>query len=922
MRCCASLNRNRQAMTDLASAVADLLAGRISVAEARDRAAEPPGLDEADEWLSDVQNLITAVLSAKDPARAADLATVARPVIECFEHESQVGILLQIGSHLYDLENWSAALPFFSAVTARDDTNGDPGPYWFQFDILCRLDRDAEALELGPTLIAHTSEFPAAQVAVLEQQALLLRGAGRLSDAVEMLNDAVALRRTLPDGDADASPPVHELLLTLGDYARADGRLDAAISAFEQAREAALAAGAANRAAFALSELGYAYRNSGEAGRGTALLKTAAAEALQLGLIDDAIRWGAELSGSEAPGGKGKESAATALQRAANLVSSDPDKAVALARECVKAGVQVGDAFFETEARNIVGAGLNKLGRLHEALLAFRVALTAATRSGDLMAQFHVLGNLADLLFRMRNKTEFDQASAEAIGIGEQLMRTAGSGESRPVYDRMAEFSAVTYTPGGGSAAVAPDPARVLDVSQRMRGRNLLRWLSVRPYLDAADDAGRRAIIALRAAEVTVEAMAGEPGAVLGELLRQRADAEAALRARGLDGPTALLVGSEPIVFSPDQLAAALHPGELLVDVMSLIDFYLVNCVRSDGKTTTSAFNSSQPVRRAALVRLRAARMALLTADYQGGLPAAEAEYRMACAAMDEMLDDVAGQVAELGSSVKRIYVSPQMEFFAFPWWKLADRMGDVEICVLPVPGALPLLRARPPGSQPLARLLFIPDATGSLRNADADVAHVSHERCDGDALAILQALPRASALHFGGHARFDAANAYFSGFEVRQSAEPDPLSRPVPTKTPQPECALLTAAQLLARVDLPACDLAVLAACRTGIPRQHAANEFTSLPSAMLLDGARGVVASLWDTSDPAAALMMQDFYSGIAAGQVPPTALANARRTLPALDRSEIIARLGTDQYIPAANQPFARDIYTDPFQYYGTA
>jgi tetratricopeptide (TPR) repeat protein len=917
-------------MTDLAAAVADLLAGRISVADARARAAELPGLDEADEWLTDVQDLITAVLSAKDPTRAGDLAAVALPAIERFEHESQLSLLWQIGSHLYDLENWSAALPFFSAVTSRDDADGNPGPYWFQFSILLQLGREADALELGPNLIARTSELPLLQVAVLAQQALLLRGAGRLSDAVEMLNDAVAIRRAWPGSDADASPQVHELLLTLGDYARADGRLDTAITAFEQAREAALAAGAADRAAFALSELGYAYRNTGEVKRGTRLLKTAAAEALQLGLTDEATRWEAELAGGEAPEGNHRESAATALQRAANLLARDPDKAVVLARECVKAGVRMGDASFEAQARNLLGAGLNKLGRLHEAQLAFRAALTAATRSGDLMAQFYILGNLVDLLFRMLEKTEFDQASAEAIRLGEQLMRTAGSGETRqiiaasiaPVYDRMATSSAGTYPRSGASAAVSADPARVLDVSQRMRGRNLLRWLSVRRYLDAADDASRRAIIALRTADVTVEATAGEPGAVLGDLLSQRAEAEAALRAQGLDGPKALLVDSEPIIFSPAQLAAALRPGELLVDVMSLIDFYLVNCVASDGRMTTSAFNSSQPVRRDALVRLREARMGLLTADYQGGIPAAEAEYRVAYAAMDQMLADVAGQVAELGSGVKRIYVSPQMELFAFPWWKLADRVGDVEICILPVPGALPLLRARPPGSQPLARLLFIPDATGSLRNADADVAHVPHERCDGDASAILRALPGASALHFGGHARFDSANAYFSGFEVRRSAEPDPLSRPVPAKPPQPEYALLTAAQLLARVDLPACDLTVLAACRTGIPRQHAANEFTSLPSAMLLTGARAVVASLWDTSDPAAALIMQDFYIGIAAGQVPATALANARRALGTLDRGEVVARLGTEQYIPAADQPFARDIYTDPFQYYGTA
>src|ERR1700744_1803669 len=185
-------------MTYLGSAAADLLAGRRSGGAARERAAELPALDEVDEWLSDLNNLLTAVLSAKDPARAADLATVARPVVEYLEHETKVSTLVQIGRHLYDLKNWPAALPFFSAVTARDDTSGTPSPYWFPFDILRRLGRDAEALELAPKLIAHASEFPAVQVDVLVQQASMLRSHGRLAAAIEVLNDAVALRRTFP----------------------------------------------------------------------------------------------------------------------------------------------------------------------------------------------------------------------------------------------------------------------------------------------------------------------------------------------------------------------------------------------------------------------------------------------------------------------------------------------------------------------------------------------------------------------------------------------------------------------------------------------------------------------------------------------------------------------------------------------------
>jgi tetratricopeptide (TPR) repeat protein len=915
-------------MTSLAAAVADLRAGRISVEEARDRAAVLPEADEVDAWVADLAALVETVLNTESPALAGDLAAVARAAAGFIADEDLAAVLLPIGQHLWKLKNWSAALPFVSAVAAGSDAGGDPTAAWLQFDILSELGREEEALALAPNVIAQADRDLPMQIAVLAEQARLLRRRGRLTDAIQALEDAAAIRRAVPERDSGAVPPLHDLLLRLGDHARAAGHLDAAIGAFEEARAAALAAGAANRAAFALSELGYAYQNGGEVERGAGLLKTASAEALRLGLLDNAVRWDPGLEGIELS--EEEESAATKLQRAVNLMNSDLEAAVALARECVRAGVEMGNSFYEAEARNALAGGLDRLDRPQQAWMAYRAALGAAVRSGDLMAQLHVLGNLADLHLRRVMKSEFDEVSAEAIRVGQEAMRLAGTGETRQiiaaavarVYDRMAVFAAISYTPPRGSDPVAPDPSRVLEISQRMRGRNLLRWLSVRRYLDSADDADRQAIIALRAADITVEATAGEPGAALGNLIRRRGEAEAALRSRGLGEPAALIADSEPVVFSPGELAAALDPGELLVDVMSLRDQYLVNCVAPDGTVTTSAFNSRQPDRRAALARLRAARETLLAADREGGAPAAEAEYGAAWAALEEMLGDVAEQVAAAGAGVERIYLSPQLELFAFPWWKLAERAGGAEICVIPVPGALPLLRARPPASQPLARLLLIPDATGTLRNANADVARVPHERCDGDVSAVLEALPGASTLHFGGHGHFDAANAYFSGFVVRQAPTPDPLSRPDPARPPRPGMALLTAAQLLARADLPACDLAVLAACRTGVPRQHAANEFTSLPSAMLLAGARAVVASLWNTSDPAAALLMQELYGGLAGGQAPATALASARRILRSLDRDEVIARLGTDEYVPAADRPFARDIYTDPFQYYGVA
>jgi tetratricopeptide (TPR) repeat protein len=914
-------------VTYLGAVVTDLLAGRISPAAARARATELPDPDELDAWCSDLEDLLAKVLNTKDPALAGDLTELALAVLSLLGGEISTDMLLRIAGHLWDLENRAAALPCYAAVAASGGDDGKAAiASYYQLEVLRELHRDDDALELVPQALdrAVGSGRRDVQTAALTTQALLLHARGEVAAAVQALREAVALRRALPPDAPDPVWPVQVLLITLGDYSRQDGHFEDAISAFEEARKEAVAAGATREAAFALSELGYTYRNTGEAERGTRLLKMAAAEARQAGHIDDAARWDGQFDGIDLP----EASAATRLQHAVGLVETDPEQALALARECVKAGVQMGNAFFEAEARNVVAGALTKLGRTHQAQLAYRAALSAATRSGDLMAQFHTLGNLADELFRQRRKAEFDQVSAEAVRVGEQIRRSAGTGETRQmvaaaiarVYDRMAMMSAVTYIPSEGLPAIPPDAARVLDTGQRMRGRNLLRWLSVRPYLDRADPATYRAILGLRAADITVEATAGEAGAVLGDLLRRRSEAEAALRACGHDEILRLVTGSEPIVFSVGELAAALRPGELLVDVMSLTDCYVVSCVTPVGRATTISFNGKQPDRRAGLVRLRVAREKLRVADYLGGVPAAEAEYAEACAAVDEIVHGVADQVAELGP-VTRIFVSPQMELSALPWWKLTERLGDIEICILPVPGALPLLRARPPGTRPLGRLLLIPDATGTLRNTDADVAQVKHERCDGDVSAILRALPEASALHFGGHGHFDAVNAYFSGFVVRQSAEPDPLSRPDPAPEPRPGIALLTAAQLLARVDLAACDLAVLAACRTGVPRQHAASEFTSLPSALLLSGAHAVIASLWETSDPASALLMQEFYVGLTGGQSPVAALANARHALQAVDRSEVIARLGTDQYIPAADQPFAREIYTDSFQYYGT-
>src|SRR5262249_62218297 len=95
--------------------------------------------------------------------------------------------------------------------------------------------------------------------------------------------------------------------------------------------------------------------------------------------------------------------------------------------------------------------------------------------------------------------------------------------------------------------------------------------------------------------------------------------------------------------------------------------------------------------------------------------------------------------------------------------------------------------------------------------------------------------------------------------------------------------------ADVLARGRLPRCRLVVLAACRSGLPRQHAADEFTSLPGAFLVAGAAGVIASLWPVDDGASYLLMEEYFAAWASSggdePSPSAALLRARPRLAAL-------------------------------------
>ena len=97
---------------------------------------------------------------------------------------------------------------------------------------------------------------------------------------------------------------------------------------------------------------------------------------------------------------------------------------------------------------------------------------------------------------------------------------------------------------------------------------------------------------------------------------------------------------------------------------------------------------------------------------------------------------------------------------------------------------------------------------------------------------------------------------------------------------------ALLTSSGRLALYELPRikvrASLVVLSACETGLGKLMAGSEVIGLTRAFLEAGASSVVSSLWKVSDEGSAILMEQFYRNLKAGQPPMSALREAALAL----------------------------------------
>jgi CHAT domain-containing protein len=87
---------------------------------------------------------------------------------------------------------------------------------------------------------------------------------------------------------------------------------------------------------------------------------------------------------------------------------------------------------------------------------------------------------------------------------------------------------------------------------------------------------------------------------------------------------------------------------------------------------------------------------------------------------------------------------------------------------------------------------------------------------------------------------------------------------------------------EILSDVDLTGVNLVVLSACQTAVGKGSAGDEIVGLTRALLYAGTPGVISTLWNIGDDAAAELMEHFYDRLLDGESVADALRHAQLQL----------------------------------------
>lgn len=680
-----------------------------------------------------------------------------------------------------------------------------------------------------------------------------------------------------------------------------------AIDAFQQGRTKSLQAGSRLGAAWCLSEIAITWEHLAEFERAKHLLQQAAWEAEQAGDVRAAARW----RGLHVPGQDG-----TVDMKGVNGLSAihhmlqtqgPSEELERLTKHVIRTERGTGTTI-EPMARSLLAAISAAIAvadkrqhqwlalsfRCHHVHILFKMGLwVSANEICD------SIFNDVDRLLGEARASEIRQAAVAAVSSATEIALVTASAD----------------TEDQAGATRPRDPQRVLSIIDRSHGRTLNRWLGLRDWSRTTDSSDVvSATRELIAADVVVEWTAFAARDVSPVLEKRKTAAENLARVASSAGVT---VPQSPGEGASSDLLTDLPLGMTIL-ALTAIESGIVCLSLETGKSPrTEHLFWDRKSRIAWLKRLRAAQAeeSLLV----GVTPADPVSETQRVDDLKTLYDELRiaftdPLVTWLGRDLGHLVVTMHAELASIPIWALVRTLPAVKLSVVPTLRSVALLAGRPVSNG--QRNIAIGDGTHSLRMAPREVELLPNYTGIAAVVEDLQlATARVRRIHFAGHGEFDPDNPYSSGLILRG------VNRsPYAIASSYAGCVRLTIPGILQRLELADCELITLSACSVGTPRMHAASEFTSVPTAFLLAGARNVLAASWPVHDAATTVLMSHFYAVLESGGNVATALWDARRKLSLTTREEASAILGRDDTIPAGDLPFMSPIFTDAFLHYG--
>lgn len=229
----------------------------------------------------------------------------------------------------------------------------------------------------------------------------------------------------------------------------------------------------------------------------------------------------------------------------------------------------------------------------------------------------------------------------------------------------------------------------------------------------------------------------------------------------------------------------------------------------------------------------------------------------------------------------EKLIIVPHGVLHYIPFAALHDRehqrylIEDYTLTYAPSASALRFLRAKETpvdgGSlvlgDPTSPLPSLEPLPGAKQEATfvAEILGTTPRLGDAAREALLYGLDgKVDLVHLAAHGMYDAVNPLFSRIALAAGDKQD---------------GSLTVTEILSSVDLKGVNLVVLSACRSAVGQRSGGDEIVGLTRALLYAGTPGVISTLWNIDDAAAAGLMNEFYRKLTGGASAAEALRQAQ-------------------------------------------